>query len=505
MLMRSSTSEPNKLRNRTTVGAVTLVASRLIARSIDLATLVILGRLLSPADFGVVAIAMAVVQIVEAVMELPLSLALVALPTRTKLHYDCVFTLQLLRGLTLATILLIVAWPLAQIYHDNRLIWLVCALSIAPASRGLINQRTVEFALNFDFLPSLVIEVTGKLTALALAVAVAWATQSYWSIAIATIASPIAMVVVSYYFAPHLPAISLKEWRTFAKYLRWTTASQALAALIWQMDQLMLGRFVDRFELGRFSMATNLAVLPTQVLIGQITSPLAVAFSSVRNDFERLKHAYHKSTVSIAAIGLPAMVWISFNAEPIVRLVLGQKWVSAAPILTWLSLTTIPPLFSGPLTPLATSLNRTNVFLRLGLIELTIKLPSMLLAIVYYGIPGVIAVRLATALIMAGWTMHVIRELIGLRLRDQLFGPWRATLSTLIMVAATFPLKERFADMQGIAQLILDLTIVGAVGGTVYIASMYLLWRLVGSPDGIERHLTKLLAGAAQRIRRLRH
>jgi PST family polysaccharide transporter len=129
----------------------------------------------------------------------------------------------------------------------------------------------------------------------------------------------------------------------------------------------------------------------------------------------------------------------------------------------------------------------------------------MLLAIVYYGIPGVIAVRLATALIMAGWTMHVIRELIGLRLRDQLFGPWRATLSTLIMVAATFPLKERFTDMQGIAQLILDLTIVGAVGGTVYIASMYLLWRLVGSPDGIERHLTKLLAGAAQRIRRLRH
>lgn len=494
----------NRLRSQATAGAITLVASRLIARGLDLLTLVVLGRLLSPADFGLVAIAMAVIQIFEAVMELPLGLALVALPQRTKLHYDCAFTLQLMRGLALAAILMALAWPISQIYGDHRLIWLVCALSIAPAARGLLSPRTVEYALNFNYLPSLTIEIAGKLASLVLSVGVAWLTTSYWSIAIATIASPVMMLVVSYCFAPYLPALSLREWRTFSKYLRFTTAAQAVAALVWQMDQLMLGRFVDRFELGRFSMASNLAALPTQILIGQTISPLAVAFSSVRDDLERLKAAYHKSAITIATIGLPAMVWICMNAEPVIRLILGQKWVSAAPILAWLSLAMIPPLFAGPLIPLATTANKTNVFLRLSLIELLVKTPLMLVGLVYYGIAGVIAVRLVTAVAISGCTMFVVRELIGLRLRDQLLGPWRATLSTAIMAAAIALLQGRFADPQSLVQLVLNLTIIGVVGVATYVVSMFLLWRAAGSPDGVEHHVMRLLTSGMHRVRSIR-
>ncbi|MDU6831583.1 MAG: oligosaccharide flippase family protein, partial [Bradyrhizobium sp.] len=73
--------------------------ARLITRGLDLVTLVALGRLLSPTDFGLVAIAMSIVQILEAILELPLSLALMTLSTRTKSHFDSAFTLQLLRGL----------------------------------------------------------------------------------------------------------------------------------------------------------------------------------------------------------------------------------------------------------------------------------------------------------------------------------------------------------------------------------------------------------------------
>src|SRR5579871_4932278 len=118
--MQSLSPPVHKIRSRTAAGATILVASRLITRCIDLGTLVILGRLLSPADFGVVAIAMSVIAIVEAIMELPLGLALVALPTRTEEHYATAFTLQLVRGLLLAVILLALAWPIARIYNDPR-------------------------------------------------------------------------------------------------------------------------------------------------------------------------------------------------------------------------------------------------------------------------------------------------------------------------------------------------------------------------------------------------
>jgi O-antigen/teichoic acid export membrane protein len=501
--MKPLSHPAHRVRSRTTAGATILIASRLVTRCIDLGMLVILGRLLSPADFGLVAIAMSVIMIVEAVMELPVGIALVTFPTRTKLHYDTAFTLQLIRGMALASILLILAWPLSQIYNDHRLIWLICALSVAPASRGLGSPRIIEYAVNFDFGPNFIIEVVGKLVALALSVALAWSTGSYWSLAIGTIAAPITMLIVSYCYAPYLPALSLKEWRDFSGYIRWTTASQAITALVWQMDQLMLGRFVSRLELGRFSMAANLSVLPTQIFVVQVINPLLVAFSSVREDASRLKTAYHKSAIIIMAIGLPIMVGLSMNAEPIIRLVIGEKWLAAVPILRWLSLAMIPSLFVSPFVPLAITLNRAGIFFRLILIELVIKLPLMLIGILYYGIAGVIAVRLATALVMAGFTMQAVRELIGLPMGNQLLGPWRPMMSAIIMALVIAPLEGSLANVPGYPQLILGLAIVVGVGAIVYASSMFLLWRLVGCPDGLEVEVASLLASYSRRVRKV--
>lgn len=495
--MESLIPPADSIRSRTATGATILIASRLITRCIDFGALVILARLLSPADFGLVAIAMSVVMIVEAIMELPLGFALVTLPTRTKLHYDTAFTLQLLRGLILAALLLVSSWPLSQIYSEPRLFWLVCALSLAPASRGLSSPRLVEFSINFEFWPNLIMEVVGKIIALALSVASAWLTRSYWSLAIGTIASPIAMLVVSYIYAPFRPALSLKKWRDFAGYVRWTTFGQTISALLWQMDPLIVGRFVNRFELGGYSMAGNLAALPGQIFVGQLMNPLIVAFTSVRDDTQRLAAAYQKSAASIVALGLPIMVGMSMNAEPLLRFAFGEKWLAAAPILRWLPWAIIPPFYTGPLAALAVTLQRVRVITRLLVIELCIKFPVMLLGIVYYGIAGAVAARLLIALVIAGGAMLAVRELIGLRVRDQLIGSWRPTISVAIMAAATAPLASSFGDVPG-----LHIAIVVGVGAAVYISSMFLLWSVSGRADGLESHIVKLLGSSVQRIRR---
>src|SRR3954452_8872058 len=115
--MKSVSPPAHNVRGRTALSATILIVSRLITRCVDFVALIVLGRLLSPEDFGLVALAMSVIMIVEAIMELPLGYALVALPTRTKSHFDTVFTLQLMRGGVLAAVLLLAAWPLSQIYH----------------------------------------------------------------------------------------------------------------------------------------------------------------------------------------------------------------------------------------------------------------------------------------------------------------------------------------------------------------------------------------------------
>ena len=499
--MESVNPPAHNVRSRTAAGATILVVSRLITRCIDFGALIVLGRFLSPEDFGLVALAMSVIMIVEAIMELPLGYALVALPTRTKLHFDTVFTLQLLRGCVLAVVLLISAWPISWLYHDDRLIALVCALSIAPAARGLASPRMIERSINFDFMPNLIMEVVGKFVAFVLSVGSAWLTRSHWSLAIGTIASPVAMLVVSYIYAPYWPVISLRKWHEFSGYVRWTAFGQTIRALVWQMDSLVLGRYVNRSELGGFSMASNLAALPGQLFVDQMMNPLIVAFSSVRNDARRLTAAYQKSAVGIVALGLPVMVGMSMNAELIIRLAFGEKWLGAATILSPLCWTVIPSFFTSPFAALAVSLDRSRAITRLVVIEFLIRLPLMLGGILNYGISGAVAARLVTAVVIAAGAMLSVRALIGLRVRDQLHAPWRPVMSVAIMAVMIALVQASLGDASGYFSLVLRLAIIVGVGAAAYAGSMFLLWGLVGRPDGLESHIAGLMADGVRRVR----
>jgi O-antigen/teichoic acid export membrane protein len=492
--------QTHNIRNRTAAGATIMIASRVVTRLIDFGTLVLLARLLSPEDFGLVAIAMSVIMIVEAVAELPLGFALVALPSRSKAHFETVFTLQLIRGGALALVLIISSWPLALLYHDTRLIGLICALAFAPVSRGLISPRIIEFSINFNFWPNLIMDVVGKLCALALSVGLAWTTKSYWSLAAGTIISPLAMMIVSYCYAPHAPVLSLRKWQDFSGYVRWTTFGQTIRAFAWQMDSLMLGRFVNRAELGGFSMGANLATLPGQVLVDQMMNPLLVAFSSVREDNSRLIGAYQKSAIGVLTLGLPIMVGMSINADLIVRFAFGEKWLEAGPILGWLCWTIIPTFLVGPISALAVSLERSRVMTRLVIIELLIKLPLMLVGIIYFGITGAIAARLATAWMIAGFSVVSVRRLIGLRIRDQLSGPWRPVMSAAIMMVLVYAAKAWFVARPGFVPLGVELGVIVAIGAFVYAGSMFVLWNLAGRPDGLESHALRLVTQGAQKV-----
>jgi O-antigen/teichoic acid export membrane protein len=478
-----------RVSTRTAGGATLLIALRLVTRCIDLVTLLVLGRLLSPADFGLVAIAMSIIMVTEAVMELPVIQALVRLPALTKADLDTAFTLGLLRGLALALILLILAWPFALAYGDPRLICLISALAISPAARSLGSPRMAAFSRNLDFRPHFVIEVAGKIFAFAISVSLAWSTQNYWSLASATIAAPVSMVILTYVLAPYWPTLTLQEWRKFSGFLGWSTASQVVNALNWQMDQLLLGRFVNRLELGRFSMAANLAVLPTQVIVMQVLNPLMVAFSLIRGNSRRLAAAYQNSATAIVGAGIPIMVGMSLISEPMIRIILGRQWIEAASILRWLSLAIVPSLFVAPLAPLSMALSNTKIFLRLSSIEFIFKFPLLIYGTLYHGIAGVLVVRLATGIVVAACSMFAVRKLIRLPIRTQVFGPWRPILSCLVMAIVVFPLERRLAGVEEFLPLALGLAAVASSGAAAYGASIFLLWRLAGCPDGFESRI----------------
>lgn len=500
METKSKVSRSKQLIWRTASGAGLLIGTRLATRLIDLTSLALLARLLTPADFGLVAIAMTIVLICEAVSDLPVAQAVVRLPTITQDHLDTAFTLSAFRGLTIAALLCIAAWPIAIVYRDPRLFGLICALCVAPALRGLCNPGFAIFARELDFRREMLVEVAAKIIALTVAATLAVITRSYWAIAAGTIAAPLSMVLLAYLIAPWRPRLTLREWSSLSRFLSWSSLGQVLNAISWQVDQLALGRFVPRDSLGNFAIASTLAFLPFQVVINQVTRPLVSALATLQHDPARLAAAYRLGAATLVAVCLPVIVGLSVLSEPIVALALGPKWGQAADVLRWLALATIPSLFVAPVGALAMAINRTDLNFRLSTAEFVVRLPLTCIAAAQAGVPGVLVARAAATLITSGYAMLLVTRMTGIGVGSQIVASRRAILSSAIMAAAIASLMHAFPQATSSPDLSLQLATTALAGALVYSGTTFLLWLASGRQPGLEQRIVALASPLCRRL-----
>jgi PST family polysaccharide transporter len=484
------THNERPLADRTVSGALWLVTSRLSTRLCDLVTLIALGALLRPADFGLVAIAMTLVLIVDTIADIPVGQALLRLPEITAGHLHTALTLGLARGLLVAVALAALAWPFARLYGDSRLLALVMTLSIAPAARGLVSPRMTLFAKRMSFTRDFVMEISGKVVAMVVSVSIAALTRSYWAVAAATVTAPVAMVVISYLLAPHRISLTASEWRAFHGFLGWNSGAQFITVLNWQCDKLILGRLVSKAALGGFTLADTVSSLPGQALIAPILRPVLAAFAHFDGDVDRLRQAYARVSAAVVAVGLPPILVISILSGPLVQVLLGANWAIAVPMLKIIVLGSLARLIAAPLQPLAMALNRNKVFFTRSSWELAVKLPVMVLAVTQFGVMGAVWARLGMSFYNLAVEMELVRRLIDVHPAQQIAPLWRIFVSGALAAGVLWGGGRLLTDVHGLVPMLLGVAAVSAAGCAVYLAGLLLLWRLSGRPAGIESDQT---------------
>ncbi len=463
-----------------------LVGARLITRLIDMATLLVLARILLPTDFGLFAIAMSVVAVVEAALEIPLNQALLRLPVISKAQYDTAFTLSALRALLMSSILLLAAWPFAWFYDDYRLFPLVCILAIGANARGLTSPRLAEYQKSMSFWRDFAIELTGKSIGFTAAVAMALLTRSYWSIVAGAVVYPVTVMIASYCLAPYRPRFSLSQLPLFSGFVGWMSAAQVINAVNWQSERLLLGKLQPTSQLGLFTTASDISNIPMLALFGPITRPLLAAFSHVRDDKDRLSRSYQTASAAILTIGLPLLVGESLLAEPAIRLVLGDIWLGAVPLLQGLALSLIPALFALPAIPLFMSFGQTRFFLQRNSIEFCVKMPLVVIGALKFGFFGIIVARCVSEAAAVFFCIVIVRRLIGLPIRDQLLGSWRSIVGACVMAVPVLLCLRYFGSETGMFDTAIRLVVTAMVGAVAYAVALWGLWLLSGSPPGIE-------------------
>jgi lipopolysaccharide exporter len=482
----------SSIRSRLALGSLWITLGRATGNLLSFAGTLLLARLLVPADFGLIAIATAILAMLNAVTNIPLGAALIRHENPTSSHLDTAWTLSVMRGVLLALAMVGLGWLTASLYNDQRLLLVMSALALAPFIDGLRNPRSILLTRDLVFRQQVLLQILEKLVLVAVSVFVAVMYQSYWALVAGPVAGKLAATAASYFVLTYRPKFSLQWWREYYNFSTWVTLSQIINEINWRFDQLLVGRFLGQTALGYYRVGSDLAQMPTREITAPLTGTLFPAFANLRHDAARLSLAYSRAQAMTAAVALPAGVGVALIAEPLVLFTMTEKWAPAIPVIQALASIFAVQTLGSLATPLAMALGETKLLFKRDLQMFLIRVPIVIAGMLLYGLPGVIWGRVVSGLISIPFNLGIVRQLIGTALSRQLRQAIRSLISAAIMAAGVAVVNRNWNSIGAPDDYLLNIVAAVVCGGSLYIASHWTLWIMAGRPDGPESELIKV-------------
>ncbi|MDB5682581.1 MAG: conserved hypothetical rane protein, partial [Sphingomonas bacterium] len=296
------------------------------------------------------------------------------------------------------------------------------------------------------------------------------------------------------------PRISLRHVRELWSFSIWLTLGQLVSTINWRFDQLLIGKFLGRTALGIYTVGDNLAQLPTRESTQPLTRTLFPAFAKLNDDPDRQRRGFQRAQSTITAVALPLGVGVALVADPMVRLVLGERWLAAIGVIQALASIFALHTLGGLAQPLGMARGETRTLFNRDLQLFFIRLPFICAGMFLWGLNGVVAARVLTGLIGLGFDMGLIRRFLGLSYLAQLRANLRTFAAVIVMCGGVLILRHTLTLGHDSGALALRLAIEGGAGAILYAGSRLLIWRARGRPDGPETELARLVAAGVAKI-----
>ncbi|MEQ1622914.1 MAG: lipopolysaccharide biosynthesis protein [Methylococcales bacterium] len=482
------------MKDKLAKGVAWLGAAKVVVNILALISTLILARLLTPEDFGLVALATAMLTIISSVTELSLASALIHHKEPTDAHFNTAWTLNLCRAFIIGLIFCVIAPIVASAYNEPRLFNIMLVIGASVIFTGVNNPKTVMLTRNLVFWQEFVMTVSQKLAGFIVGITIAITYKSYWALVGGMVASQLVGIIVSYVIIPFWPKFSLVHAKELWSFSIWLTLGKIVNTLNWNLDQLLVGSYLGKTVLGFYSVGDKLAGMSSREIIGPLETTLFPAFSQIRGDNVRLQSAYKLAQTLIFAISLPLGVGFALVAHSVVLLLMGEKWLPAVEVIQIIAVTVSFQTLSAAAQPLAMAKGETKFLFQRDLISFLIRVPLIIIGLIYGGLIGLLYGRAISTFISIAMNMFIVRRLIGTKVISQVQANARSLIS-IIMMSGTVLLLQHLIGREGTA-LILTLKIATfiLVGTLVYALTSTLIWQRLGKPFGPETQLVGILS-----------
>jgi lipopolysaccharide exporter len=462
-------------------GAAWMISLKFAERSIGILSTLVLARLLTPADFGLVAMATAVVGFLELMGAFGFDMALIQRQDSRREHFDTAWTFNVIFGSACALLLVVLAIPAATFYHEPRLTWVLPVLAIGALAQGFENIGTVAFRKELRFSKEFRFLLSKKLAAFVVTIALALALRTYWALVGGIVTAKLLSVWISYRLHPYRPRMTLAAKRDLLHFSKWLFFSNLIQFLLMRSADFILGRTVGAHGLGIYSVAAEIAALPSTELVAPVNRSVYPAYSRLANDLPELRRRFLGVFGMIALAAFPASVGLAVVAAPAVEVLLGSQWAQAVPLLQLITVAGLAGALQSNLYLIVLALGRPKANTLLSASLLLAYLPAIVIASLAYGALGAAWAHLVMSLLALIPLEFIFLRVSGVRLSAHLARLWRPALAAAAMGAAVLAFRVGPYGMTHsppLAQLIVDI----GIGASTYLVSIVVLWLLAGRP-----------------------
>lgn len=444
------------LRDKTISGIFWSFLQKIGSKGISFVVMILLARLLTPKDFGLIGMLMIFIQISQAIVDGGFNLALIQKKDTDEEDYSSVFYINLIVSIALYLMLFFTAPLIANFYHQPILTSLARMLGLVFIFNAFsfVQEARLTKAINFKTLA--IIHIPSTILGGVVGVIMAMMNYDVWSIVAMQLVTRLAYAIQIWFYAKWKPllAFNKNKTRNLFSFGSRLLISNIINVVYNNIFLVIIGKFYPVSKVGYYQNAFNLIHTPSGTITNVIISVTFPALSSIQEDNERLRVSFKRVMEQAFFWICPIYVLAGVLAVPLFEFVLTPKWLPAAHYFQLLCVVAI----LGPLNTYNLNIvnvkGRSDLFLKLNLIRRVVTIIGIII-VIPYGINALLIVQAISSVFAFVLFGHYSGRLILYSLREQLQDILPTLLLSIGIGGVVLFINQSLSSLSSIIRLLL--------------------------------------------------
>lgn len=378
------------LKQTAVKGSVALGISQGMSFGLSLTNTIVLARLLTPADFGIIGMVTVFINFLIMFKDAGLSTATIQREEINRQQISTLFWINSFISLFLGIVIASSSPLIAAFYKKPELTTVTIVLSLSFILQGLTIQHSALLQRHLKFSVLATIDIIGHIVYTLIAIIMAILGFRYWALIGGTMGRTLIIFIFTFYACPWVPG-SLRRGTGVRGMLRFgghLTSSYFIGYLARNLDRILIGRMIGAASLGLYTRAFTLLMQPLTQIRAPLTKLSLPVLSSLKNDPERYRSYFGKILDVSISLALPISVYCFLESEFLIGLLLGEKWMDAVPVFRILSVGGVFVATSGAPGVVMQSHGYSKRYLKLSVVNASIITLSFIVG-AFFGLIGV--------------------------------------------------------------------------------------------------------------------